>query len=189
MRPRRFGVRTNGVPRGRKSAREGVTLTPGLLARSPHPIRSPVMPHLSKPLLVLLSALLPLSIASAGGDKLDFVGYMTKMQYFSHKLGLSVDAGNAALQDYYAHEVEEIIEKLEEVDDYKGIPVAKLLKTTLAPAFEKLEDAVEAGEAPAVNAAYDGLLAACNSCHKAANHAYIHVERRSDNPYMQTFAP
>lgn len=147
------------------------------------------MSRLSKPLVVFLVALLPLPIASAGGDKLDFVGYMTKMQYFSHKLGLSVDAGNAALQDYYAHEVEEIIEKLEKVEDYKGIPVAKLLKTTLAPAFEKLEDAVKAGEAAAVNDAYDGLLAACNNCHKAANHAYIHVERRGDNPYMQTFAP
>jgi hypothetical protein len=147
------------------------------------------MPHRKKLLLVLLAALLPLSIASAGGDKLDFVGYMTKMQYFAHKLGLSVDAGNAALQDYYAHEVEEIVEKLEQVDDYKGIPVAKLLKTTLAPAFETLEDAVKAGDAPAVNAAYDGLLAACNNCHKAANHAYIHMEHRSDNPYIQTFAP
>lgn len=147
------------------------------------------MPRLRPPLVVLLAALLPLPGALAADDKVNFVGYMTKMQYFTHKLGLSVDAQNRALQDYYVHEVEEIIEDLEKVDEYKGIAISKLTKTTLEPDFEKLEEAVKAGEAASLDAAYDRLIAACNHCHKAANHAFIHIERRRDNPFTQTFAP
>ncbi len=147
------------------------------------------MPRVRAAHALALAALLPLSVASAGGETMDFVGYMTKMQYFAHKLGLSVDARNPALQAFYAHEIEEVIEKLETVEDYKGIHVAHLLKTTLVPAFGKLEEAIKAGEPPAVDARYDELIAACNNCHKAADHAYLHIERRHDNPYLQSFAP
>jgi hypothetical protein len=125
----------------------------------------------------------------AGGEGVDFVSYMTRMQYFAHKLGLAVSAQNVKLQGYYVHEVEEMIEKVTEVEEYKGIPVGQLIRDTLIPSFELLEESVEKGDNTATDAAYGKLLEACNACHKAADHAFIHIQRRADNPYMQDFAP
>ena len=48
---------------------------------------------------------------------------------------------------------------------------------------------METGDQARVSLAYDGLLAACNACHQVANRPYIHIVRRSDNPYVQDFAP
>lgn len=126
---------------------------------------------------------------SAGGEGVDFVSHMTQMQYFAHKLGLAVSAQNVKLQGYYVHEVEEMIEKVTEVEEYKGIPVGQLIRDTLIPSFELLEESVEKGDHAATDAAYEKLLEACNACHKAAEHGFIHIQRRTENPYMQDFAP
>lgn len=137
----------------------------------------------------LLAAALCAPSSFAGESGGDFVSYMSRMQYFAHKLGLAVSADNPVLQGYYVHEVEEIIEQVTQVEQYKGIPVGQLIRDTLIPTFELLEDTIEKGDAAATDAAYDKLLEACNACHKAADHAYIHIQRRMDNPYMQDFAP
>jgi len=57
----------------------------------------------------------------------------------------------------------------------------------LEPKFENLEDAVEAGEPAAIDTAYDEMLGSCNYCHRASQRPFIKVERRTDNPYMQSF--
>ena len=124
--------------------------------------------------------------APAGGN---FVSHMTQMQYFTHKLGLAVTAQNRELEGYYVHEVEEIIEQVSEVEEYKGIPVGQLIRDTLLPTFEYLEKTLETGDAEAAEAAYDKLIEACNACHKAAKHGFIRIERRTDNPYLQDFTP
>ena len=124
--------------------------------------------------------------APAGGN---FVSYMTQMQYFTHKLGLAVTAQNRELEGYYVHEVEEIIEQVSEVEEYKGIPVGQLIRDTLLPTFEYLEKTLQTGDAEAADVAYDKLIEACNACHKAAKHEFIRIERRTDNPYLQGFTP
>jgi hypothetical protein len=144
---------------------------------------------LTIPALLLLLTQAPGSVAGEGHGDADFVGHMSRMQYFTHKLGLSVSAQNRALQGYYVHEVEEIIEAVAEVDQYKGIEVGRLIKTILEPAFEDMERAVEQGSVAQVDGAYEGLLKACNTCHQAADHGFIRIERRRDNPYMQSFSP
>jgi len=114
---------------------------------------------------------------------------MHNMQYYGHKLGLAIDAGNSELQDFYAHEVEEVIEALSGVKEYDGIEIPPLVEKTLSPAFESLEGAIDGGDADKVDAAYDELLHACNACHKAVKKLYIVIERNRDNPYPQRFAP
>jgi hypothetical protein len=152
------------------------------------------MPHqqyISPAALALALLLTPFATAGAseGHHDHDFVGHMTRMQYFTHKLGLAVSAENSALQGYYVHEVEEVIEAVSEVEEYKGIEVGKLVKTILEPAFEDLEHTMAKGSAEQIDRAYDGLLRACNACHDAADHGFLHIERRRDNPYMQSFTP
>ena len=140
--------------------------------------------------LLFCSALLaPLGFASEGTSAANLVNQMGRLQYFTHKLGLSVSAKNQALQGFYVHEVEEVVEELTEVEDFDGIPIGKLVETILEPALDKLEHAVKAKDFAAADAAFDEMLNACNSCHENANRSYLRIERRTDNPYLQSFDP
>jgi hypothetical protein len=114
---------------------------------------------------------------------------MHNMQYYGHKLGLAIDAGNSELRDLYVHEVEEVIEALSNIEEYDGIEIPPLVEKTLKPAFDSLEGAIEAGDADTIDAAYDGLLQGCNACHQGAKKPFIVVQRNRDNPYPQRFAP
>lgn len=114
---------------------------------------------------------------------------MHNMQYYVHKLGLAIDAGNGKLTGFYLHEVEEVIEAVSDIDSYEGVAISTLLASTLAPKLEALEAAIERGEEERTDAAYDGLIEGCNECHRGAHRPYILIERNRDNPYPQRFAP
>jgi hypothetical protein len=114
---------------------------------------------------------------------------MHNMQYYGHKLGLAIDADNRDLQGFYIHELEEVIDAVGEIESYDEIAIATLLASTLKPAFEELEGAIEVGDPAKVDAAYDALLEGCNGCHNGANRSYIRIERNRENPYPQSFAP
>jgi len=137
--------------------------------------------------VVLLVGILPQS--AQAGEEGGLVAWMGRLQYYTHKLGLAAAAQNRALQGYYVHEVEEVIEHIEEIREVDGIEIGNLVKVNLVPAFEALEGAVEVGDQTRIDLAFGGLIEACNTCHKAANRPYIHIERRADNPYLQNFAP
>ena len=70
---------------------------------------------------------------------------------------------------------------------YDGYRIGSLAQQILEPAFAKLEKSVEAKQLG--QADYDAMLNACNTCHKATDHGFIKIEKRLDNPYMQSFAP
>jgi len=112
---------------------------------------------------------------------------MRSMQYFSHKLSLSIDAGNIKLAGFYAHEVEEVIEGLEKSGEHKGKPIGALVKTILVPHFEILEKGIKSSDMKAATVAFDQMLEACNKCHVNTQHGFIKVQRTADNPYMQSF--
>ena len=139
--------------------------------------------------VTLLAGILANPAAAGEDESLGLVSWMGRLQYYAHKLGLAVDAENRALQGYHVHEVEEVIEQLEEIKEAGGVEIGNLVKVKLVPAFETLEGAVEVGDQAQISLAYDGLLAACNTCHKAANRPYLHIVRRNDNPYLQDFSP
>lgn len=136
----------------------------------------------------LLAGALPAAAEEEEHD-LGLVTSMGRLQYFTHKLGLAIDAGNQALVGYYLHEVEEVIEEVEEIEAYDGVAVGGLVKEILVPAFETLEGAFDSGDQGRLDAEHDRLIAACNQCHESANRFYLVVERRHDNPYMQRFTP
>jgi hypothetical protein len=152
------------------------------------------------PLLTLLASLaLALPAAAGEGEHgedhhspfegMHLLLLMHNMQYYAHKLGLSIDANNPTLEGFYVHEVEAVIEAVSEIDDYEGIAIADNLKKTLMPAFEQLEAAIDKGERDAIDAAYNELIVGCNSCHAASEHGYIHIRRNHSNPYPQDFSP
>jgi hypothetical protein len=121
-------------------------------------------------------------------ESTDLVNHMSRMQYFTHKLGLAISANNQALQGYYLHETEEIIETLSGIKQHQGIEIGQLVQSILLPAFEKLEGRVGSGSQADANAAYNQLIDACNACHQAADHPFIEIERSTGNPYQQSFS-
>jgi hypothetical protein len=144
------------------------------------------------PLLGALGALvlfLPHPMVSLADEAIELVDYMVKLQYFSHKTGLSIQAKNEPLTRFYLHELEEVIEKLKKVKEYEGHPISALAQQILEPAFEKLEKSVEAKQLTRAQADYEAMLHACNNCHQSTAHGFIKIEQRFDNPFMQSFAP
>ncbi|MEJ2514062.1 MAG: hypothetical protein P8080_02175 [Gammaproteobacteria bacterium] len=114
---------------------------------------------------------------------------MAHMQRHTHKVQLSVEARNARLVGFYLHEIEEIAETIEdEIATYDEQPVGRLVGEMLMPAVEALEDPVEAGDWAAADAAFTGLLGACNACHATTKHGYIRIVPAEGNPYNQDFS-
>ena len=138
---------------------------------------------------VALVLLLTHPMASLADEAIELVDYMMRLQYFSHKTGLSIQANNEPLTRFYLHELEEVIEKLKEVKVYDGYPIGTLAQQILEPAFEKLEISVEANQLSRAQADYEAMLHACNNCHQSTAHGFIKIEQRFDNPFMQSFAP
>lgn len=142
----------------------------------------------------LLAVTLALSLAVAvpmahAGDEPDMIGTMADMQYFMHKLGLSVAASNHELVDFYAHELEESIEAAETIERYHDIRVGELTEAMLVPAFEAFEQAVGERDHEAAGEQFAGLIKACNACHQATGYGFIRIEPNDSNPYMQSFVP
>jgi len=96
--------------------------------------------------MTLLAGILANPAAAGEDASLGLVSWMGRLQYYAHKLGLAVNAENRALQGYYVHEVEEVIEQLEEIKEAGGVEIGNLVKVKLVPAFETLEGAVEVGD-------------------------------------------
>lgn len=128
-----------------------------------------------------------LSGAVAADDDVELVNYMRALQYFAHKTSLAIDADNQPLVAFYAHEMEEVVEELEDIDSYDDYPIAKLAESLFEPAFERFEDSVESGKTAEISQRFDDVIKACNSCHGETRHGFIHIQRISSNPFMQSF--
>jgi hypothetical protein len=115
---------------------------------------------------------------------------MGELQHHTHKLTLSIAAGNAELAEFYLHEVGETVEQIERLfPEHDGVPVAALARELLEPRLAALDDALEASRWDEAERGLGALVAACNDCHAAAGHAFIRVEVTTANPFNQSFAP
>jgi hypothetical protein len=114
---------------------------------------------------------------------------MERMQTYTHKLQLSIEARNAPLADFYLHELEEVSEfVVENIERYDEFPVAELVKEMLLPMIEQLEEVVEEGEWAASEARFTDVIRACNACHHVTGHGFIHIVPAAGNPFAQDFS-
>jgi hypothetical protein len=127
--------------------------------------------------------------AHARGDSPGLAMLMERMQTFTHKLQLSVEARNEPLAHFYLHELEETSEYVaENIVHYHDYPVGPLVREMLLPMIEELEDAVEAGEWTAADTRFTDMLRACNACHVATHHGYVRIAPAAGNPFAQDFS-
>lgn len=133
------------------------------------------------------------AVAAEGDDdhEHDLIGNMGSLQMFSHKFDLAIGHRNRELADFYAHELEETIESTAAIEAYHDKPIGKLTESMLAPAFEKLEQALDAETAnwDEIGKRFDAYIDSCNACHAATEYGIIRIERTDANPFMQSFEP
>jgi hypothetical protein len=118
---------------------------------------------------------------------------MTMMVQPRHlKVGLAGQERNWAYLAYELHELEESLEKVAKlVPKWREIDIAGLIKGTIMPPIEALEEAAKTKDAVRFNEAYARLTAACNACHQSTKVGMIVVQvPRGSSPFTnQDFRP
>lgn len=128
--------------------------------------------------------------AHSPGDA-ELAVYMSDLQRWSHKAVLSVEARNAPLADFYLHELEETVEAVQQdVPTYEGYAIAELTETMLLPSLDSLDVALDAGDWPQATEQLRAVATACNQCHVATDHGFVHIKLHDlPNPFAQSFDP
>lgn len=138
------------------------------------------------------AAAMILATAPVAAGEPGLAALMESIQTYTHKLQLSIEAGNPKLADFYLHELEETAEYVaEEIDSYDGHAIGKLMESMLLPALERLEKPLKSGKDawPDVEQRFAEVIQTCNACHQATEHGYIKIAPAALNPYAQDFSP
>jgi hypothetical protein len=116
--------------------------------------------------------------------------YMNDLQRYSHKLGLSIDAGNQPLAEFYSSKLTEAMGLIEtKFPTWQKLQIGALMKAMLGAPLTPLGAAIGKGDMAGASSAYDALLAnGCNGCHVATQRPFIKVTRVKSNPYNQSFS-
>ncbi len=117
--------------------------------------------------------------------------FMTAYVQSHHiKLWLAGSAGNWRLAAYEAAELGETFDDISSYQDtWKSVPVAQLVKANIEPALKSVDAAIAHHDMAAFKSAFGALTAACNACHKAAQHDFLDIKVPTGDPFPdQNFA-
>ncbi len=109
--------------------------------------------------------------------------YMTAMQLHYAKLWIAAMHTNWDLAHYELDELAETMEGAESLDAVKDsvhiTPVLHSVRTGILP---QLDTAITRQDAAQFKSAYTVTLSACNNCHTASSHPFIHIEEPHAEP-------
>ena len=146
------------------------------------------MKKIKTSLLLFVAVLFLSSPASIADGDVGLIDLMGNFQTFTHKVGLSIRAGNPELADFYMHEIEENLALTGEIEEYDGHPVGELALGMLTPVVENVGSHLDEGDMEGALDAYNQMINACNACHLATEHGFIKiVDRGTKNPFLQAF--
>ncbi|MCC5931061.1 MAG: hypothetical protein JJU28_17575 [Cyclobacteriaceae bacterium] len=101
---------------------------------------------------------------------------MFYMQWHSGKLWFAGKNQNWELAAFYAHEVEETIEEIEEAQvEEDGHDISTLVHTMTLPFLEQVEEAIEKKDVVVFESAYKNLVQSCNACHQVTGKPFIKI--------------
>jgi hypothetical protein len=117
--------------------------------------------------------------------------FMARIQADHAKLWLSAEARNWELADYELTELKEVFSDVQDlVPRYQNIPVGDMIDAIITGTIGDLEKTIAARDFAKFSAGFDKLTEACNSCHQAANRAFIRIRRPLQSNFSnQDFAP
>jgi hypothetical protein len=109
--------------------------------------------------------------------------YMTTIQLHAAKLWFAAIAANWELAAYELHEMEETMEAVTRLDaEQNGVKISGVMDAVLKTQMTQLEQSIKGKSQSDFQMAYDETLSACNGCHTAAGHKYIHIIRPTTPP-------
>jgi len=116
--------------------------------------------------------------------------HMSRLQRWTHKTALALQARNPELADFYLHEMEESIETIKtEAPTYEGYAIAKQTEQILDPSVEALDGVLDDSNWSAVDARLNELARSCNQCHQVTDHGVVKIDLADvPNPYPQDFS-
>lgn len=121
-------------------------------------------------------------------EEVELAILMGRMQRHAEKLGYSIAGKNAPLAGFYLEEIREMYEELSEIEMDDGMPIAHPAGVILKPALPPLQASLDAANWEEARGYYEMLINACNRCHTATVHQFIHVlPVEGEPPYSQRF--
>src|SRR5215470_10986377 len=117
--------------------------------------------------------------------------FMGRIQADHAKLWLAAEARNWELADYELTELKEVFSDVQDlVPRYQNIPVGDMIDAIITSTVSDLEKAIAARNFAKFSTGFDKLTEACNSCHQAANRAFIRLRRPLQSNFSnQDFTP
>lgn len=124
------------------------------------------------------------------GEKAELALHMSRLQRWTHKTALALQARNPELADFYLHEMEESVETIQtEAQTYEGYAVGDLTEEMLVPSVEALDGALDDRDWAAVGDRLAELGRSCNQCHQVTDHGFVRIDLNDvPNPYTQDFS-
>lgn len=125
-----------------------------------------------------------------GEEEAELALHMSRLQRWTHKTALALEARNPELADFYLHEMEESIETIKtEAPTYEGYAIAEQTEQILDPSVEALDGALDNRNWSAVDARLEEMARSCNQCHEATDHGVVKIDLDDvPNPYPQDFS-
>ncbi len=121
-------------------------------------------------------------------EEVEVAHNMARMHLHYRKLWAGLQAGNTDLAAFYAHEIEEEMEAIEEagiVDD--GHDLSAGMRTYGLPPLKAIRRALVEGSGD-TDALFDALRKNCNACHTSSGYGYIRIAVPTTVPQGQEFA-
>src|SRR5512132_820650 len=117
--------------------------------------------------------------------------FMRRIQPHHATPWLAGDARNWELADYQLGELKEVFSDVQDlVPRYQNIPVGEMIDAIITGTITDLENAIATRDFGKFSVAFDHLTTACNSCHQAANRAFIAIRRPTQSNFSnQEFSP
>ncbi|QYM78243.1 hypothetical protein K0B96_13150 [Horticoccus luteus] len=117
---------------------------------------------------------------------------MGYLQRCADKIWFAAQAGNWPLARYYHDEMAETADDVIHAKLIKeGAPVSANMSAMLPPALVGIDQAIAARDLPSFRSHYTGLIQACNACHAASRHSFIHIAEptHTSDFWNQQFSP
>jgi hypothetical protein len=117
--------------------------------------------------------------------------FMGRIQADHAKLWLAGEARNWELAGYQLSELKEVLSDVQDlIPHYQNVPVGQMIDAIITGTIADLEGAIATRDFSKFSTSFDKLTAACNSCHQAANRAYIAIRRPTQSNFSnQDFSP
>jgi len=106
---------------------------------------------------------------------------MLELQIRHARLWQAGEAQNWLLTQFQLAELRESLKGVVELNgEHAALQperLAKVLPAIMDPPLKQLQEAVDARDAGKFESAYDAVSGACNTCHKAADHGFLVIQR------------